>query len=985
MCHPTYDGSLFPFRRLHVLGFLILSVVISGAVPSAAAQTCTGIPDAECQALYALYNGTGGSGWTDNTNWLSAEPVDDWYGITVESGHVVEIYIGNNGLTGPIPEELGDLSGLERLYLFSNDLTGNIPSTLGSLDNLEILNLSQNALTGPVPLELCGLVNLRELCLMVNQLTGEIPPELGNLVNLEALYLLTNKLTGGIPPELGNLAELDILYLDGNSLGGIIPPELGNLANLTCLGLSNCALTGEIPVEVVSLTGLRVLWLNSNELTGEIPEGLGNMHGLEQLYLSDNNFTGPIPSQFGSLVNLEKLFLSNNSLDGEIPPGLGNLTRLRQLVLFRDNLSGEIPAELGNLTSLERLDLSSNSLSGEIPAELGNLGNLERLDLYANKLSGGLPAFLATPPDTLNLSWNCLYTDNPAILAAMETKHSGHFLDTQTIEPESVTAEVTEISGTEENRVRVSWDPISYTSNEGGYKVYYRQAGDPDFNYYGMAADKDSSELTVANLEPGVEYEFRVNAVTWAHSLNQNNLESQGAETAAAVAGTLSRAFIPAWKQAPGYFTGVVVSNFGDSAFNLDLAAYDPNGVMEPQGQNHQVVNAGRQMSKLGWEFFHGDPYHTDFSWIELRAENSNKMGSIFLYGVSDTQMLDGAESQSHYAKRLFFTRPLDEGFFAGWQPEIQMCIVNPTDEEVTIQCTLKGSNGYSIRSHTIPPMGFIAGDYGDLIYPNQGIINAYMDIEVTEGPGVVGFSRIEFPGVRTALGMNAVERTPATKLYSAQLAHGSNIVTNLRLVNTEQSDRLVTLTAIGDNGNPLADPVQVNIPMRSIYRADIGTLFGLEGEGVIHTGSLVVETEMGGIIGDIIFADGDTMEYAMSLPLQDRLFQEAVFNHISNLDTVFTGFAFYNPGDETATVLIEAFGVDEGKVAEKTLVLDPGERIARTLTDPDVWPAFPTQSGGFIRIQSDQPIAGQQLFGDRSLRYMAAIPPTTRLEPMFD
>ncbi|MFH1963931.1 MAG: hypothetical protein ABIJ42_00150 [Acidobacteriota bacterium] len=66
-------------------------------------------------------------------------------------------------------------------------------------------------------------------------------------------------------------------------------------------------------------------------------------------------------------------------------------------------------------------------------------------------------------------------------------------------------------------------------------------------------------------------------------------------------------------------------------------------------------------------------------------------------------------------------------------------------------------------------------------------------------------------------------------------------------------------------------------------------------------------------------------------------------------------------------------------------MILEPDERIARTLTDPDIWPTFGIQSGGYIKIQSTQPIAGQQLFGDRSLRYMAAIPPTTRLEPMFD
>jgi len=170
--------------------------------------------------------------------------------------------------------------------------------------------------------------------------------------------------------------------------------------------------------------------------------------------------------------------------------------------------------------------------------------------------------------------------------------------------------------------------------------------------------------------------------------------------------------------------------------------------------------------------------------------------------------MLDGAESQSTYAKKLYFTRPLDEGFFEGRQPDIKMCIVNPTDEEVTVSCWLRGVNQNYKTFHTIPSMGFITGNADDLIFSGHGVYNGYMEIEVTEGAGVVGFSRIEFPGVRTALGMNAVEASSAKKMYSAQLAHGSNIVTNLRLVNTSNYRRAVTLTAIGDNGTPLADPV---------------------------------------------------------------------------------------------------------------------------------------------------------------------------------
>ena len=430
-----------------------------------------------------------------------------------------------------------------------------------------------------------------------------------------------------------------------------------------------------------------------------------------------------------------------------------------------------------------------------------------------------------------------------------------------------------------------------------------------------------------------------------------------------------------------------MASNFGDSAFTLDLAARDSSGELEIMGENPASlsIEPGFQKSLLGCEFFQGDPWNKNLSWIELGADGTNKMGSIFLFGASDTKMMDGAESQSAYARKLYFTRPVEEGFFAGWNPEIQMSVVNPTDEEVTVRCTLRGSNGSAESTHAIPSRGFISGDSEELVGAGHGIVNGFIEIEVTEGPGVIGFVRIEFPGVRTALGMNAVQATASRKFYSAQLAHGMNIVTNLRLVNTSGKARNVSLSAIGDNGGNLANPVTVEIPGKSIYSADLGTIFHLAGDGAVNTGSLVVEADGNGIIGDIIFANGDTLEYAMSLPLQERLFTEAVFNHIANLPTVFTGFAFFNPGVETAEVTIEAIGTDGKVVAEKTLILGPGERIARTLTDPDMWPDFPPQSGGYIKIQSNQSIAGQQLFGDKSLQYMAAIPPTTRIEPMFD
>ena len=809
-----------------------------------------------------------------------------------------------------------------------------------------------------------------------NGLTGSIPPELGSLSNLLVLVLATNRIKESIPAEIGNLTNLIQLSLGGNNLSGTIPPSLGNLSNLTFLDLSNCNLSGPIPPVLGNLANLTSLHLYENELTGPIPPELGNLTGLYNLALRNNRLTGPIPPEIGNLTQLDIIDFSRNNLTGEIPPELSSLTWLYAINLSFNNLSGTIPAELGNLPSLGGLHLNSNNLNGDLPAWLANPPAID-------------PASELTPADQIwfDLRFNRLYATNGAVRTFMETEHDGKFLSTQTLPPENVAAETVMDSGQLENRVRVSWDQIAYTDDPGGYQVFCRKDGEEEFQYGGMTKDKETTELVVPNLDPGTDFEFLVKSVTWNHGWNGNILYSEDSSTSAASSGTLHRAFIPAWKQSPDDFTGVVASNFSDSAFDLTLTAWDENGHQETLGKNPSActIAPNRQQSLVGVEFFNGNPAHNDFSWIELSVAGSRNLGGMFLFGATDTQLLDGAEAQVNYSKRLYFTRPFEELFFTGKDSMFQMCIVNPTDEEVDLVCWMRGTDRQFGKSHTIPPRGFIRGTARDLVPNYYDVVKGYMEIDVTDGPGVIGFSRIEFPGPRTALGLNAVEAHQSEKMYSAQLAHGAGIVTNLQLVNTNSGLRNVKLTAIADDGSLLAAPVWVALLPQKAYNADLGTLFKLNpGDGIL-TGSLVVESFGRGVIGDIIFAEGETMEYAMSLPLQHQLFQEAVFNHISNLATVFTGFAFFNPGEEIAEVTIEAFGVDGEVEAEKMLALGPGERIARMLTDPDIWPDFPEQSGGYIRIRSTQPIAGQQLFGDRSLRYMAAIPPTTRGEGMLD
>lgn len=139
------------------------------------AVTLSAVPQSEYDALVGLYNASSGANWTDNSGWLSDPDVDNWYGVTVTSGHVTWLDLGSNNLIGSILPELGNLASLQGLSLSGNQLSGAIPPELGNLTKLTELYLQGNGLQGPVPAAITNLVNLNEADLGHNALWSDDP------------------------------------------------------------------------------------------------------------------------------------------------------------------------------------------------------------------------------------------------------------------------------------------------------------------------------------------------------------------------------------------------------------------------------------------------------------------------------------------------------------------------------------------------------------------------------------------------------------------------------------------------------------------------------------------------------------------------------------------------------------------------------------------------------------------------------------------
>jgi hypothetical protein len=479
-------------RRGSVLvSFLGHAAMLGGCLAlGATGEAGAAIPASERAALIALYDSTNGAGWNYRTGWRNAEDTDfapagtecTWSGLLCDDSesHVTDLYEWTNNVAGPIPPEIGSLSQLTHLDLTENQLTGPIPAEIGNLSQLTYLYLYSNQLSGPIPPEIGRLSQLRDLHLGDNQLSGPIPAEIGNLSQLPDLLLFSNQLSGPIPPEIGRLSQLRGLYLDSNHLSGPIPVEIGNLSQLTYLDLT------------------------------------------------ENQLSGPIPAEIGNLSQLGGLLLDGNQLSGSIPPEIGRLLQLTYLYLGRNRLRGPIPLGIGNLTKLFELDLADNQLTGSIPTRLGNLADLRRLHLQGNQLRGPImPATLAKMTKLVDglsdLRGNALYTDDAALRAFIDLKQiGGDWESTQTIAPTGLTAGSATLDS-----VPLSWVPILYTGDAGGYRLWYGTLPGGPYNLGGTTADKTVSASVVSGLSPGTTYYFTLDTATEPHANNQNTVVSE--------------------------------------------------------------------------------------------------------------------------------------------------------------------------------------------------------------------------------------------------------------------------------------------------------------------------------------------------------------------------------------------------------------------------------------------------------------------------
>ena len=467
-------------------------------------------------------------------------------------------------------------------------------------------------------------------------------------------------------------------------------------------------------------------------------------------------------------------------------------------------------------------------------------------------------------------------------------------------------------------------------------------------------------------------------------------------------------------------FSGYGLLNHSPDAVLIAIEGFDDAGQLIdfPEKPAQESLESRSQVALLGSELFGDEPTRELQGWIRMSSATPDLSGFFQLgNGLEGRQTrLDGAVAFTEQSRVLFFTRVHEGpatfpnfGLFGPKDATTLLSIVNPNAEPITLTLNLLNITGANIaqtQQVELPAFGRLFDTVSGIFNQSLQVATATVRVDV-EGPGAVGFELIVVDD--SALILNASPGSEASTPYSTQLASGlrenGGIFSSLNLVNTTQELKAVTLRALSDDGVELASPVFVIQPGGS-FQGPVHLLFpGIANptsDRNLVVGSIVVEVEGGGVIGDVIFGDpGDNatgtpeiINYAAALPLQETLFTEALFIQVANgslnpedpddpIQDLFTRLVLFNPNDERADLTIKVFDSLGNLVGEASPpALGPGERLDQLVED--LIPESADQIGGFIQVESTQPLTGHEVVGNEALDYTSALPPTV-VEPTVD
>jgi hypothetical protein len=412
--------------------------------------------------------------------------------------------------------------------------------------------------------------------------------------------------------------------------------------------------------------------------------------------------------------------------------------------------------------------------------------------------------------------------------------------------------------------------------------------------------------------------------------------------------------------------SGFAVVNPGAVDAAVTFTLYSADGTIERA--TTQTIPARGQFSGLGSELFSGA---TNAGWVEATSPARGLQG--FWMAGDFVTFTDGADAAVSSPDLII---PIVA-------PQSELHMANTGTNAVVAVVRVYGEDGFELAPlvvQVLPPKGFFKSEVSAL-FPSLNLATAtHLRLTCVNPFAALVIVRNVIAGPSWAVANAVPFAQPVTNINFPQVVDGQLGAANWRSVlgitnlsTTDPNDLSLTFTS---ENAAFSRSVQRTIPPNGALRENPRSLFnlpaGYQSGWVKVTGSLP-------ITGFVAYADtvagGVTVTAA-----QPEAQTEVLFAHIADLSPWWTGLALLSTNPRDTNVEVYALNRDgsliggAANVATARIVLKPGTKIAKLLSELIPQTQTRTTDGGYLFIRADAPIYGTEVFFSRSLLILANV-----------
>jgi hypothetical protein len=414
----------------------------------------------------------------------------------------------------------------------------------------------------------------------------------------------------------------------------------------------------------------------------------------------------------------------------------------------------------------------------------------------------------------------------------------------------------------------------------------------------------------------------------------------------------------PRWETNPVLITGL--DSDGTVTSNVPL-----QGELAPMGQNAfltgSIFGDGRGLASM---FVQGE---------------SGPVNAFFMVGDHDLRRMDGIGGEIKASRTLYF--PVAR---AKQDESTLVYLFNPTEnEDPAVTLRLIAENGALIKQAVarLAPFGALTGTVQDIFELKTEVNEGY--VRVTSNVLLKGFVLNARASDFSSLSGQAPQAT-SQFLVPHFFADNQGGSSEIRLINGGVVSATIRLQFFGNDAQ-LIGSKQITVQPGRMFLGDVRNLVDLglssEQDYRMVTGHVRMEVitpsdpEHAKLVGSINFS-GNQGSFSSSLPMARQGEAERVFLQVAQSveANLFTGLAILNPGNEVATVTVEAFDQRGTRTARKYVDVLPGQRVVDLLDGAVFFGGDFSQVTGHLRVAAAQPVVSFVFFGDYSSQFVAAV-----------